>query len=215
MQGRTRRGRGSTDHLERLLRAMARLHRVRDVDGLYRATLTAARELVPCDGAALFLREGPYSRCAWEDTATPVWRDHDRPLEACIAGRVMVDGRAFAAEDVTAGTVLPRGVHLQEAIRGLAVVPVGEVEVVAAIALFWRDPRPTCGDDLRLLDVLGDTVGAAIENLRRYQDIERVTHQMAVARDAAEDRLNDVAGREGMTGLLNRAGFYEAARKDR
>jgi len=121
----------------------------------------AARELCGADGATFVLRDGPYCYYADEDAISPLWKGQRFPLETCISGWAMLDGRAAAIENNDADERIPHAAYRPTFVRSLAMVPIRRIDPIGAIGNYWAEQHQPTEEEIELLQALADSTAVS------------------------------------------------------
>ena len=84
----------------------------------------AARELTGADGATFVLRDGDQCYYADENAIGPLWKGKRFPIDACISGWVMRNGRPAMIEDIYGDTRISVDAYRSTFVKSLAMVPI-------------------------------------------------------------------------------------------
>ena len=106
-------------------------------------TTQAARTLLQADGITFVLREGDLCYYAAEDAISPLWMGRRFPLDACISGWCMIEGKTAVIADIYQDPRIPHDAYRPTFVRSLAMVPVRLKDPVAAIGAYWSYKRNT------------------------------------------------------------------------
>lgn len=105
-----------------------------------------------------------------------------------LPGRVLEEGRAIWAEDVTVEANFPRAASARESgLRaGFAFPALISDEVAAVLEFFQSRPAPPDAELLATLDQIGAVLGRVVERHRAARRLIRHAEDLAAQRDAAE-----------------------------
>lgn len=110
------------------------------------------------------------------------------PRGVGLPGRVLDQGRAIWAEDVTLEENFPRAASARESgLRAGFAFPalIGD-EVAAVLEFFQSRPAPPDAELLETLDQIGAVLGRVVERHRAARRLQRHNEDLAAQRDAAE-----------------------------
>jgi signal transduction histidine kinase len=74
--------------------------------------------------------------------------------------------------DIERDARVPLEVYRGTIERCLAVMPVGTVDRLGAVAVYWTEPHPCSPRELQMLQTLADAAASALENIRHYDLLE-------------------------------------------
>ncbi|MET0240792.1 MAG: sensor domain-containing diguanylate cyclase [Sphingobium sp.] len=199
--------------MERLLVAVQELSLVRDLDGVQQIVRKVARELTGCDGATFVLNDGGlYCHYADEDAIEPLWKGLRFPQEMCISGWVMRNRVPAIIPDIYQDERIPHEAYRPTFVKSMVMVPIRTMDPVGAIGNYWAYTRTPTDTDIRLLRALADATSVAMENVAVYSELENRVRARTEDLTRAHEEIQKRAVTDELTGLLNRRGFYEAAR---
>jgi signal transduction histidine kinase/CheY-like chemotaxis protein len=176
---------GSISGAAKLIEVVQRLSFARSVAAVQEIVRKAARELTGADGATFVLRDGDKCFYADEDAISPLWKGQRFPLEACISGWAMLNGRSAVIEDIYADPRIPADAYRPTFVKSLAMVPIRSEAPIGAIGNYWATRRQPTREEVELLQALANATSLALENVQVYSELEqRVedrTRQLAAA----------------------------------
>jgi PAS domain S-box-containing protein len=188
---------------ERTAEAIGRLQAVTDValgdlslDEVLHELLTRVREVVGAEAAAVLLldeRDEVLRVRAAVGLDEALARTAAVPLGRGFAGRVAAERRAIVVDDIEVAEVLNPALR-QAGLRSLLGVPLlSEGRLLGVLHVGTRARRAFTEEDVRLLELVAERVGLAIDRGRLYE-AERQAHAEAEASlraKAAVERLKD------------------------
>jgi diguanylate cyclase (GGDEF)-like protein len=199
--------------MERLLKAVQELSLVRDLEGVQQIVRTVARELTGCDGASFVLNEGgTHCYYADEDAIEPLWKGLRFPQEICVSGWVMRHGQPAVIPDIYADPRVPYEAYRPTFVKSMVMVPIRAMAPIGAIGNYWAKAHSPTDTEVRLLQALADATSVAMENVSVYAELEHRVRARTEDLTRAHLEIQQLAVTDELTGLLNRRGFYEAAR---
>jgi GAF domain-containing protein len=83
-----------------LVAILRRLAIAQSLPEIMQITTQAARTLLQADGITFVLREGDLCYYAAEDAISPLWMGRRFPLDACISGWCMIEGKTAVIADI-------------------------------------------------------------------------------------------------------------------
>lgn len=142
---------------DRLADAIHALSQARTLVEVMTIVRAAARDLSGADGMTFVLREGDRCHYAEENAIGPLWKGKRFPLSACISGWVMTNRQAVVIPDIYSDRRIPHAAYRSTFVRSMAMVPVRDVDPIAAIGAYWATHHVATESELRVLQVLADT----------------------------------------------------------
>jgi diguanylate cyclase (GGDEF)-like protein len=207
--------------LERLVDVVQQLSLARSVKRIAEIVRHEARELTGADGATFVLREGESCYYADEEAISPLWKGQRFPMDSCVSGWVMSQGRPVMIEDIYADERVPIEAYRPTFVKSLLMVPIRAANPIGAIGDYWASPHQTSEEEVRLLQALADTTAVAMENVLMYSRLEQTVQERTqqlqseiAERKRTEEALRQMAISDELTGLLNRRGFYLQAEQE-
>ncbi len=147
--------------LEAFKHALAGTKTVDDVVALVRSS---ARTIVAADGTTYVRNDNGMCHYLDEDAIEPLWKGQKFPLEACISGWCMLNGKTAVIPDVFSDGRVPHDVYRPTFVKSLIMVPVDREAPVAAMGSYWKDARSFHDDEVGLIEELAASVNAAMHN---------------------------------------------------
>ncbi|AIY18559.1 diguanylate cyclase [Pimelobacter simplex] len=191
--------------LERLLLAVQELSLAPDLPAVQQVVRTAARELAACDGTTFVLRDGDQCYYADEDAIEPLWKGHRFPLTACISGWAMLHRTPVVVPDIYADDRIPHDAYRPTFVQSLLMMPVRTLDPIAAIGAYWAEQHTATDQEVALLQGLANATSVALDKLR--------VHDQLASAVALREATHQLATTDDLTGLWNRRGFFEQARR--
>ncbi len=156
--------------LNSLTRSIATL---RDMSGLAQQVASAARDLLRADASLLWLVEGTELQpAAWTGFEEAEARALRLPADEPLLRRLESERRLVISELFGRDARGEAALLLADADRALGVSLVTAGEPVGLLAIASRRPRAFTATEERLLTILADHAGIAIENARLYQRVK-------------------------------------------
>lgn len=193
--------------LTNLLEVVHDLSKARSLDDVLQVVRVAARKLTGADGATFVLRDGEYCYYAEEFAIAPLWKGKRFPLEACISGWAMLNRKSVALEDIYLDPRIPADAYRPTFVKSLAMVPVRQVDPLAAIGTYWAATHRPTERELWLLQTLADSTALALANVELYQDLSRRAEEYATLYEQAQ---KEMANRQRLEEELRHAQKMEA-----
>ena len=193
--------------MQRLVRAVQELSMARDLESVQRIVRTTARELTGCDGATLVLREQDQCFYADEDAIAPLWKGKRFPLETCISGWAMLNGKPAVIRDIYSDPRVPHEAYRPTFVKSLVMVPIRALDPVGAIGNYWAAEHLASDEEVALLQALADSTSVALENVRVLAELEQRVRDRTAELLEANDAIQKLCVTDELTGLSNRRGF--------
>ncbi|HEY0680689.1 MAG TPA: ATP-binding protein [Steroidobacter sp.] len=156
-----------------LVDVVQKLSLARGLDAIVDIVRKAARQLTGCDGATFVLRDGAYCYYVDEDAISPLWKGQRFPLETCISGWAMLNGKSAIIPDIYKDARIPHAAYRPTFVHSLAMVPIRSYSPIGAIGNYWATEHECTPQELMLLEALANTTAVAMENVELYQNLER------------------------------------------
>ena len=142
-----------------------RLSAARELEEVMRIVRQSARRLTGAQGVTFVMRDGDLCHYADEDAIRPLWKGKRFPISQCVSGWVMLNAQPVAIEDVYADARVLHSAYRPTFVRSLAMVPVRDVDPVAAIGAYWATPHAATEEELRILKLLADTCAVSLARI--------------------------------------------------
>ncbi len=179
----------STEPLVAVIQALSRARTLAEVQEIVRH---AARALTGADGATFVQRDGDQCFYVDEDAVAPLWKGKRFPMNACISGWSMLNGKVAVIEDIYADARVPAEAYRPTFVKSLAMVPIRPSAPMGAIGNYWAQRHLPTERELNLLQALADSTSTAMENVALYAELEaRVkdrTDALAMAKRSLDER---------------------------
>jgi GAF domain-containing protein len=147
----------------------------------------SARAIFSADGIAFVLNDDGHCHYVEENAIGPLWKGQRFPMQRCISGWAMLNGKTAAIEDVFKDPRIPHEIYRQTFVQSLIMVPVNRTNPVAAIGAYWRDRQKFSVEFVALAEELAAEVGDAMgqtqaDRSEAFLEIEQI-RQRRVARN--------------------------------
>ena len=156
--------RGAGD-VDTFVAAIRRLSRARSLQEVTATATPAARSLLGADGITFVLRDRDLCHYADEDAISPLWKGRRFPMDTCISGWCMMQGRSVAIRDIYHDERIPHDAYRPTFVRSLAMVPVRKEDPIAAMGAYWASGKEVSPEELDLLQTMADAAALAIANV--------------------------------------------------
>jgi GAF domain-containing protein len=147
------------DHLAVAIQRLAKSQKISDITLVVRRT---ARDLTGADGVTFVLRQNGYCYYADEEAIAPLWKGKRFPASSCVSGWVMAHRQPVAIPDIYRDPRVPHAAYRPTFVKSMAMVPVRDVDPVAAIGAYWARIHDATEQELRILKVLADAAALAL-----------------------------------------------------
>ena len=154
-----------TGDIETLVATIRRLSRARSLQEVTATATPAARGLLGADGITFVLRDNDLCHYADEDAISPLWKGKRFPMDACISGWCMAQGRCVAIRNIYHDDRIPHDAYRPTFVKSLAMVPVRREDPMAAMGAYWADEREVTSEELDLLQTIADAAALAIAHV--------------------------------------------------
>jgi GAF domain-containing protein len=158
--------RGNQDFRAKLLEAAcARLSVATSLEEVIAIVRSTARSVCSADGVTFVLGDNGKCHYVEEDAIGPLWKGQKFPMETCISGWAMLNGKTAAIEDIFVDDRIPHDVYRKTFVNSLVMTPVGGPSPVAAMGAYWRDKRAFTDADVEAVQTLATAVSGAMQRL--------------------------------------------------
>ena len=148
-----------------LVETIERLSAARTAEEIAAVVRSAARRACGADGVTVVLRDGDECCYVDEEAIGPLWKGRRFPMQACISGWAMLNGRTAVVPDIYADERIPHDAYRPTFVRSLVMTPVG-LEPIAAIGAYWSEVRQFAPEELIKLEIMARATATALENAR-------------------------------------------------
>lgn len=138
---------------------------IEDVAAIIRST---ARAISGADGVTFVVRDGDQCRYVDEDAIAPLWKGRSFPLEACVSGWAMLNGRMAVIPDIYDDYRVPVDAYRPTFVKSMVMTPVRPDDPIAAIGAYWADRREPAPEELMKLELVARATATALENAQLY-----------------------------------------------
>lgn len=154
-----------------LIQVVERLSHSRSMESISGIVAQAARHLSDADGATFVLRDHDKCYYADENAISPLWKGKRFPLQSCISGCCMMEGKVIAVPDIYKDPRIPHDAYRPTFVKSLCVVPIREEAPIGAIGIYWSKERVPTDEEIKLLSILANSSAIAIENLELKSEL--------------------------------------------
>ena len=146
--------------------AIEALAGTRSLDAVVSVLRAFARRAVGADGIAVVLREGDQCHYVAEDAMEPLWAGQYFPAGSCVSGWAMQHHQTAVIPDIFDDPRVPVEAYRATFVRSMLMVPIGQIEAIAAVGAYWSEFGQPSDDEIMLLEALARAASVALENER-------------------------------------------------
>jgi GAF domain-containing protein len=143
----------------------ALLRRAATVADVFEMLRAQARAIAEADGVAVVERLGDEVTYVGEDAIAPLWTGQRFPIGYCVTGLAMLARERIVIADIRDDPRVPLNLYLSTFVRSMAIYPLGSPRPIAALGLYWREPRVLGRDVDALMTMLAAGANAAFETI--------------------------------------------------
>lgn len=163
--------RAAGDDRALLVETIEQLSSARTVEEVAAVIRSTARAISGADGVTFVVRDGDQCRYVDEDAIAPLWKGKSFPLEACVPGWAMLNGKMAVIPDVFDDIRVPQDAYRLTFVNSMVMTPVRPDEPIAAIGAYWAEQREPSADELMKLELIARVTAAALENASLYASL--------------------------------------------
>lgn len=163
--------------LSTLVDTIEQLSAARTVEEIAAVVRTRARSISGADGVTVVLRDGAFCHYLDEDAIGPLWKGRRFPLETCISGWAMLNGKTAVIPDIYVDDRIPHDAYRPTFVKSLVMTPVRPQDPLAAIGAYWKDNRDPTPEEVAALDAIARATATALENVRLLASLEDALHR--------------------------------------
>ncbi|UEM21549.1 PAS domain-containing protein [Skermanella mucosa] len=160
-----------------LSEAMERIQSAGSRDAVMSSIREAAGQLCGADGVAVVLRAGDQCHYVDEHAIGPLWRGQRFPLESCISGWSMLNGRTAVVPDVYRDDRVPAEPYRPTFVRSLITVPIGRDDPDSAVGVYWSEVRTPDAEEVAALETLARAAATALRGIGLFQSLSAAKDQ--------------------------------------
>lgn len=132
----------------------------------------AARKLAAADMATVMLRDGAYVQAVGEDSGGPFAEDRLFPLDSCLDGWVILNGKYAVVEDFRNDPRQSSAALPNAPVASAAVFPLRSADPIGTLGVYWTEPHRPDPCLLSALQILANASASVIENARLSNWVE-------------------------------------------
>ncbi|WP_431854866.1 hybrid sensor histidine kinase/response regulator [Azospirillum sp.] len=137
-----------------------------DLQGIMEIVRTSARQLTGADGVTFVLRENDQCYYADESAISPLWKGQRFPMQACVSGWAMLNGRTVVIPDIYKDPRVPHDAYRLTFVKSMVMVPVRPEDPVGAIGAYWATQHAASEEELAILQAIARSTALALTNLQ-------------------------------------------------
>ncbi|MET3528510.1 HWE histidine kinase domain-containing protein [Phenylobacterium koreense] len=160
--------RGGVSMLLEMIEALSDARTVVEVAAVVR---TFARRVSGADGVTFVLRDGDECHYLEEDAIAPLWKGRRFPMDQCISGWVMRNGRSAVIPDIYADPRTPQDAYRPTFVKSMVMTPVRPKDPVAAIGAYWAQVRTPSQEEMARLQIMARATATALVNAEIYASL--------------------------------------------
>lgn len=153
--------------------AIEALAGARSLDAVVNVLRAFARRTVGADGVAIVLRDGDQCHYVAEDAMEPLWEGQYFPAAYCVSGWAMEHRQTAVIGDIFNDPRIPLDAYRTTFVRSMLMVPIGQIDPIAAIGAYWSESGQPTDNEIALLEALARAASVALENDRLARRMER------------------------------------------
>ncbi len=164
-----------------LVSVVEQLSAARSLREVIQVVRNTARQLSDADGVTFVLRDEDFCHYVEEDAISPLWKGKRFPLNACISGWCMLNGKTAVIPDIYADPRIPQDAYRPTFVKSLVMTPVRAENSVAAIGSYWSVYRKFSDGEVALLEGLARSTAAAISAVHARDTLRASEERLRLA----------------------------------
>lgn len=158
--------------------AMEAMAGARSLDAVTNVLRAFARRAVGADGIAVVLRDEDQCHYIAEDSMEPLWAGQRFPSASCVSGWAMEHQQTAVIADIFDDPRVPVDAYRHTFVRSMLMVPIGQVEPIAAVGAYWSEFGQPTDNEISLLEALARAAATALENGRLFTSLEALNQHL-------------------------------------
>lgn len=154
-----------------LVETVERLSSARTVEDVAAVIRSAARTISGADGVSFVVRAGQECWYVDEDAIAPLWKGKRFPLEACVSGWAMLNGKMAIIPDIYEDYRVPHDAYRPTFVKSMVMTPVRPADPIAAIGAYWAEKRQPTLEEIMRLELIARATATALENANLYASL--------------------------------------------
>ena len=140
-----------------------------------------ARQLSGADGVTFVLRDEDFCHYVEEDAIGPLWKGKRFPLDACISGWCMLNGKTAVIPDIYTDPRIAHDAYRPTFVKSLVIAPIHTGNSAAAIGSYWSVCREFSDGEIALLEGLARSTAAAISAVQARDTLRASEERLRLA----------------------------------
>lgn len=154
-----------------LVETVEQLSSARTVEDVAAVIRSTARTISGADGVTFVVKDGDECRYVDEDAIAPLWKGRSFPLEACVSGWAMLNGRMAIIPDIYDDYRVPVDAYRPTFVKSMVMTPVRPDDPIAAIGAYWAEKREPNAEEVLKLELVARATATALENAQLYSSL--------------------------------------------
>ncbi|WP_257558257.1 ATP-binding protein [Sphingobium sp. CFD-2] len=159
-------------------RAISQLSAARDLAQVVEVLRKSARAAARADGIAVVLRDGDQCHHLAEDAMDSLWTGKRFPLDSCVSGWTMRNGKTAAIADIRTDARVPQEAYRATFVKSMVMVPIGLDEPVAALGAYWASTGHPDGEERAILETLAQAASTALSHGRLVAEMAELNRNL-------------------------------------
>ena len=164
-----------------LVSVVEKLSAAQSLREIIQVVRNTARQLSGADGVTFILRDEGFCHYVEEDAIGPLWKGKRFPLDACISGWCMLNGKTAIIPDIYVDPRIPQDAYRPTFVKSLVMAPVRTENSVAAIGSYWSVCRDFSDGEVALLEGLARSTAAAISAVQARDTLRASEERLRLA----------------------------------
>lgn len=154
-----------------LVETVEQLSSARTIEDVAAVIRTTARAISGADGVTFVVKDGDKCRYVDEDAIAPLWKGRSFPLEACVSGWAMLNGRMAIIPDIYDDYRVPVDAYRPTFVKSMVMTPVRPEDPIAAIGAYRAERREPSAVEVMKLELVARATATALENAQLYSSL--------------------------------------------
>ncbi|MDE2466885.1 MAG: PAS domain-containing protein [Alphaproteobacteria bacterium] len=169
-----------------LVSVVERLSAAESLREVIQVVRDTARTLSGADGVTFVLRDEGFCHYVEEDAIGPLWKGKRFPLNACISGWCMLNGKTAVIPDIYVDPRIPHDAYRPTFVKSLVMAPVRTEHPIAAIGAYWSVCREFSDGEVAVLEGLARSTAAAIAAVQARDTLRNSEERLRLALEAGQ-----------------------------
>lgn len=175
-----------------LVETIENLSSARTVEDVAAVVRSAARAISGADGVSFVVRDGDQCWYVDEDAIGPLWKGRRFPLEACVSGWAMLNGKMAIIPDIYDDQRVPQDAYRPTFVKSMVMTPVRPSDPIAAIGAYWAEKRQPSAEEVMKLELIARATATALENASLYASLTEAVASRDVLIAELDHRVKNV-----------------------